>query len=370
MKFDSVHNICVITLGGTIAMDVKEGQGAAASRESEERLLKTILNLSKIGKDQPLARPVAVEKLMNIDGTNVLPGIYEALIAKIGELYEQYDGFLVTTGTNTLGYLSSALSFGMQEIRKPVVVTGAQISNELPWSDALNNLRNSLRWLYYASEFEYAGVYVVFGSKIIRGTRAKKITESSMDAFDSFGQASPIGELSRGITLYEQPEKIAKRGVFQPEAVFERKVISITITPGTPPEMIDAMLNYGLKGLIFRSYGTGDIPEALFPCLRLARELEVPVVNTTQCPQGVTLMGADEIGYEALKLGVIPALDMSMEAMDTKMRWLLGRKTDYKHFPQQMLKNMVGEITSALGNSDDYWRTGIRVLARGGQSYG
>lgn len=273
----------------------------------------------------------------NIDSTNVDHTHWEKLVDAITKRYAAFDGFVVTMGTNTMAYCSAALSFALQGIGKPVVLTGAQIPAESLSTDARNNFINALR----LATMSAAGVFVVFGSKIIRGCRAKKVSESELDAFKTFNQKD-FGEIGVGMLFnFKQPRHneplVAKNG-------FDDRVVCLTLIPGLRPNVIEQLIDSGTRGIILRAYGSGDIPYDFIPALEYAKKKEVPIVVTTQCPGGATVMGINDVGLKALGTGVIQAFDMCMEAMSTKLMWLLGQKTPYEDIKELMEKNFIGEV--------------------------
>lgn len=281
---------------------------------------------------------INVKPLFNIDSSNTTPVHWQTIAAAIAEEYENYDGFLITHGTNTMAYTSSALSFALQNLGKPVVLTGAQIPAEIISTDGRNNLVNALR----VCTLDLAGVFVVFGSKIISGYRAKKISESDLDAFATFNQKD-FGRISLGIEL--KGDLVARHpGALNLVNTFEPNIFGTTCVPGISAKFLISLIDTGAKGLILRGYGSGDLPDELFPALEYAQEKKIPVLVTTQCPGGATLLGVDSVGLEAIKRGVIQAFDMSMECMTTKLMWLLGQNTPYEKLKERMHYNMMGEV--------------------------
>ncbi len=276
----------------------------------------------------------------NIDSSNMLHTHWEKIVENIASKYDEYDGFVITMGTNTMAYCSAALSFALQGIGKPVALTGAQIPAESLSTDARNNLVNVLR----LACMDVSGVFVVFGSKIIRGCRAKKVSESELDAFKTFNQKD-FGEIGIKFLLnFKQPRHsepfVAKNG-------FDDRVVCLTNIPGLKPEVIVNLIDTGTRGIILRAYGSGDMPYNFVPALTYAKEKKVPVIVTTQCPGGATVMGMNDVGLKALETGVVQAFDMCMEAMSTKLMWLIAQNTPYDQIKEEMEKNMVGEVDSS-----------------------
>lgn len=323
--------ILILFCGGTISMSKNVETGALDIAHGADQFFKLEPRIVEIAE-------INVRVLFNIDSSNSTPAHWEQIGAAIAEEYDKYDGFLITHGTNTMAYTASALSFSLQNIGKPVVLTGAQVPAEIISTDGRNNLVNALR----VCTLDLAGVFVVFGSKIIMGARAKKISESDLDAFATFNDRD-FGRISLGIEIKKE---ITGRhpGALNLVNSFERDIVSLTCVPGISGNYLISLIDAGAKGLILRGYGSGDLPEDVFPALDYAKEKKIPIVVTTQCPGGATLLGVDAVGLEAVKRGVIQAFDMSMECMSTKLMWLLGQKTPYEKIKERMHHNMLGEV--------------------------
>lgn len=324
------RKILLLFCGGTISMH-KGDEGALKATFTHEQFFELEPRIHDIAE-------ISVRFVINEDSTNTGRQLWEELAAIIEKEYDHYDGFLITTGTNTMAYMSSALSFSIQNLGKPVAITGAQIPAEIISSDARNNLVNAVR----VATMDLGGVFVVFGSKVIKGCRAKKKSESDLDAFGTFNQ-SDLGEISLGIRIMDDDCcRHNDRPVFRNG--FEDNIVCFTNVPGLKNNHVEALIDNGVKGLVFRGFGSGDVPEVLLPALKKAYEKEIPVIITTQCPGGATVMGVNEPGLLALKAGVVQAFDMSMESMTTKLMWMLHQKVKFANFKSVFQKNLVGEI--------------------------
>src|SRR3989339_54391 len=323
--------ILILFCGGTISM-AKNKEGALVGHYTADQLFKI----------EPRVKELAdldVEVVTDVDSTNMDRGHWEKLVDLVVKNYSDYDGFLVTCGTNTMAYASSALSFALKDIGKPVVFTGAQIPAEVINTDAHNNFVNALR----VAMMDIAGVFVVFGSKIILGCRAKKVNESELEAFDVFND-TPFGEIMIKIRINRKnynhrhnKKLVAKNG-------FNDDIICLTLIPGLRSEHLIKLIDDKIKGVVLRAFGSGDVPYELFSALEYARKKKVPVLVTTQCPRGATVMGINEPGRRALELGVIQVFDMSMEAMSTKLMWAIKQGIPYEKMKKFIQTNFVGEI--------------------------
>lgn len=323
--------ICVLFCGGTIMMSKDAATGSLDIAGGTQELLSLEPKLREF-------YDIDIKFIDNIDSTNTKEYHWDKMIHTIAENYKGYDGFVITHGTNTLGYTSSALSFALQGIGKPVVLTGAQIPANQLETDARRNFVNAVK----VAAMNLAGVFVVFGSKIMLGTRAKKISEYDLDAFKTFN-AQDVGEIGISIQLKGEHKK-RHHNPFTPHPGFNPNILVITLEPGIRTEDMMVLLSTGVKGFVLRAYGAGDIPYTLLPWLEKARDLHVPIVVTTQCPGGVTRMGMNDVGLQARKSGVIQAFDMSMESMTTKLKWLLHQKTPDEQLKAKMEENLCGEI--------------------------
>lgn len=324
--------------GGTIVME--RDQEHNLLRDGGESALEKLIDEihARFGDE---AEFICKPPLFNIDSTDMWATHWQWLTREVAEgVAAGYDGFLITMGTNTLGYAASALTFSLLGIDKPVVITGAQVPAKELASDARNNFINSARVLI---EKQLKGVIVVFGSRIINGCRAKKASESALDAFVSYN-SNGIGTIGVDISIKHEPFRTQRP--FQPHAVFAEPVTCVTLTPGVQKDVLQLLIDAGNKGIIIRAYGTGDIPVLMHGGLKYAREKQVPVVVTTQCPDGATMIGVNPPGQKALDIGIIPALDMSMEAMTTKLMWLLGQGLSLGEVKAMMKTNLAGEIAA------------------------
>lgn len=354
--------ILLISTGGTIAQ-TKDDEGTSVSKgdKKADAFATALENASQnlgIEKIDPL--PV-----LDKDSSNIVPEDWGVIVRAILENYDLYDSFVITHGTNTLGYTSAALSFALGKLGKPVILTGSQVPFGYPGSDAAMNLENAIRVAAYDKGL--AGVMAVFGSHIITGTRVKKTTEFEYDAFKSFNSSASIGRVGRILKINKDALEahlswIEPRARYAKEldvkCHFDMNIASLTEFPGMSSDIFKVLVNSKkVKGVIYRATGAGDpnIAKAgvQFDNLRegfeYLQEKRIPIVVTTQAPDGVASMDVNEPGMLAFELGAIPAWDMSMEAMTAKFGWLLGRGTKYEDMRSEMTRNMMGELVQSRG---------------------
>lgn len=299
---------------------------------------RAIQNLLKIEPGLNKIAELSVSYIDNIDSTNIQPEHWDRMAHVIYENYDEYDGFVITHGTDTMAYTSNALSYVLHEIGKPVILTGAQIPGSSLESDARRNLINAVR----VATLDVSGVMIVFDEEIILGCRASKVSESKLDAFESINW-DRLGELRIDIRFadFKKPRHHRK---IELHPGFEPNISIITLIPGLPVELLLKTINAGIKGLVLRGYGPGNIAYQYLDAIRRANELEVPVVINTQCREGATLMHLYDVGKRALELGVIQAYDMNIESVATKLMWALKRAHNYHEIKEIMHTNYAGEI--------------------------
>jgi len=264
--------------------------------------------------------------LMNIDSTNMQPESWVQIAEAVYDNYEQYDGFVITHGTDTMAFTSAALSYMLQNVSKPVVITGSQIPINFKKTDAKKNVVDAIR---FACE-EVGGVFLVFDGRVIRGTRAVKIRTKSYDAFESINhpyvahihdsEVKYVSSMS-SIKAQKHPKKLKLDTALSPD-VFLLKLI-----PGTKPEIFD-YLKPLYKGVIIESFGIGGIPFQGRDLVTKIKELAasgVAVVITTQCLEEGEDLSLYEVGRKVDQDHVILSGDMNTEAIVPKLMWCLGK---------------------------------------------
>lgn len=304
-----------ITTGGTIA-SVKTDHGLAPLLTSGE-LLAALPELSR------LCRPETLQ-VCSIDSTDMTPATWLRIAAAIRENYEKYDGFIVCHGTDTLAYTAAALSYLIQDADKPIILTGAQqpISDEV--TDAKKNLRDSV---VCALDAGSRGVMVVFGGKVIAGTRAKKTKTVSYDAFESvnFPQLAQV----QGDRLVRFVPSPVPAGPVRFYDALAPRVFLLKLTPGMQPHLIPAIFGQ-YDCVIVESFGVGGIPQALMDAFAVGLgdygQTGKLLVMTTQVTYEGSDVGIYEVGRRVRdRFPFLEAHDMTIEAVYTKLMWLMAQ---------------------------------------------
>jgi len=347
----------IIFTGGTIAGNVAHHENSLNVKSDPDNFLNVIKRASEIvSKTWHVDIELSIVELFNKDSSNIDPTDWTTLVNAIRDSYDDADAFIVLHGTNTMGYTAAALTFALENINKPVVITGAQVPLGYLGSDAITNQVNALRIAVWPHH-EIKGVVAVFGSKIISGTRVKKGTDFDYDPFSSF-QSGSLGQIGRFIKIDEVALQKYESYLSQHHPLAHTaadlkinsgfdcdNLVSLTEFPGLNPDFIKKLADSGARGFIIRSFGAGDPNKRLFEAFEYLKEKQIPVIVTTQAPGGISNFQVNESGqYLAVNDLAIPAHDMSMEAMTTKMAWLLAQNLDYETIKAKMVDNLHGEI--------------------------
>lgn len=281
-----------------------------------------------------------------IDSSNMTPTDWQRIANDIKANYQDYDGFVVLHGTDTMAYTSSALSFMCENLNKPIIVTGSQIPLSQLRSDGQENVLNAL---YIAATYPINEVSLFFNNKLYRGNRCVKAYADGFNAFDSPNM--PV-LLEAGINIQLVAGKLQhSEKVVEPLLLADitpQPVGVVHLYPGISSEVIKNTIRQPVKALILRSYGVGNAPqdEALLACLKEARAKRIVVVNCSQCIKGTVNMSGYATGNALSEAGVISGQDMTLEATLTKLHYLLSKALTYDEVCQKMQQNLRGELTS------------------------
>ncbi len=316
-----MKHILLITTGGTIASAA--GADGLVPTVSGERLLEHIPEVGTVCD-------ISVTALFNLDSTNMRPEYWLKLAMKIREEYHNYDGFVVTHGTDTMAYAAGMLHFLIQNSQKPIVLTGAQTPIENRDTDARENLRDAF---IYASDKDACGIHVVFGGKVISAARARKNRTRSANAFSSVDYPE-IGFVRAGEIRYYIKERYSEPVKFYNK--IDTNVMLIKLTPGMSSDIFDYVAERA-HAVIIESFGVGGLPyyenDEFADKIELLIEKGVRIVITTQVPHEGSDMSIYQVGLRIKQKYELPeAYSMTTEAVLAKVMWALPQSKTAEEF--------------------------------------
>ena len=279
-----------------------------------------------------------------LDSSNIAVAEWNAIASLITLNYERYDGFVVMHGTDTMAYTASALSFMLENLGKPVILTGSQIPLCEIRSDGRDNLITSL---LIAADERVHEVCLCFGGKLLRGNRSTKISADGLNAFAS-PNFPPLAEA--GISIRYQEASLLPR----PNAPLRLQTLEnipigvLKVFPGIQFELFESIMTETLRGIVLETFGAGNIPAgdgALLPIIRRAFEHGTVVAVCSQCPQGTVSLGAYEVSGALKRAGAVSGHDLTTEAAVAKLYYLFSRSMSTDAIKAAMELDLRGELT-------------------------
>lgn len=284
------------------------------------------------------------------DSSNIDPGVWVKMAEIIADNYNDFDGFVVLHGTDTMAYSASALSFMLENLGKPVIFTGSQLPIGLLRTDGKENLITAIE-IAAAKENGLPvvpEVCIYFDNRLTRGNRTTKMSAEHFDAFNS-PNYSPLAEVGLHLRYYNNlirhPSGDYKLRVHKE---FDTNVAILKLFPGINKHLVQAIINIGgLRGLIIETYGSGNAPtyQWFIDYLKEYIGRGGIILNVTQCHGGSVEMGLYETSRLMLSAGVVSGRDITSEASVTKLMHLLGRYSSKEKVIQSLNKSLTGEIT-------------------------
>lgn len=338
-------SVLLIYTGGTIGMIENQETGALEAFNFDQ-LIENVPELKRFNY-----RISSYQFTPPIDSSDMEPSLWSKLVEIIHSNYEYYDGFVILHGTDTMAFTASALSFMLENLTKPVILTGSQLPIGMLRTDGKENLITAIE-IAAAKHPDGTAmvpeVCIFFENHLLRGNRTTKINAENFNAFRSYNYPSLA---TAGIHIKYDQNYIHRPDPhlpLKPHYRFDTNVIVLTLFPGIQENVIRNVLHTpGLRAVVLKTYGSGNAPQKpwFIKLLKEATERGIVLVNISQCPTGMVEMGRYETGLHLLDAGVISGYDCTVEAMLTKLMFLLGHGKNDREIRHLMSISLAGEFT-------------------------
>lgn len=340
-----MKRVFLIYTGGTIGM-IRNPKTQTLETFNFEHLRKHVPELNQFDYD---IRSYQFEP--PIDSSDMQPVLWAKLVNIINDHYQQFDGFVILHGTDTMAYTASALSFMLEHLGKPVILTGSQLPIGVLRTDGKENLINAIELAAACDEDGcpmVQEVCICFGAKLYRGNRCTKCNAEYFNAFTSYN-FPPLAlagiNINYETSLLLHPDKHA---AFTPHTQLDDAVLAITLFPGIRREVIERVLALDeIHGIVLRTFGSGNAPRQtwLTDAISRATNAGKVVVNITQCQKGAVEMDLYATGHQLAACGVVSGRDMTVECAVTKLMYLFGQGYSSDKVRTLMSTPLAGEMT-------------------------
>lgn len=338
-------SVLLIYTGGTIGM-IENPETGALEAFNFDQLQENVPELKRFNY-----RISSYQFNPPIDSSDMEPTLWAKLVKIIHYNYNNFDGFVILHGTDTMAYTASALSFMLENLSKPVILTGSQLPIGVLRTDGKENLITSIE---IAAAKHPDGTAIVpevcifFENHLLRGNRTTKINAENFNAFRSYNYPTLA---TAGIHIkydYDRIRKADPKTLMHPHYVFDTNVVILTIFPGIQENIVKTVLNTpGLRAVVLKTYGSGNAPQKpwFIQLLKEATQRGIVIVNISQCSTGMVEMARYETGLHLLDAGVISGYDATVESVLTKLMFLLGHGLSPREVRNEMSRSIAGEFT-------------------------
>ncbi|RAP37525.1 L-asparaginase 1 [Legionella quinlivanii] len=332
--------VLILNTGGTIS-SVKTNHGYEPAEGYVEQALQQMTALSHPSMPEYQIK----EYSPLLDSSNMTLNDWNQIACDIASHYEQFDGFVIFHGTDTMAYTASALSFMLENLGKPVILTGSQIPLSEVRNDAYDNILTSL-WL--CAHQPVTEVCIYFNQRLLRGNRSQKISAQHFEAFASpnFPLLASVGidiKINQDLILPPVKKK------FHLQTISPHFIANFRLFPGFSTDVLQALLQQPLRGLVLETYGAGNAQNNDARFLKMLEEAcrrDVIIINCTQCQQGYVEMNQYATGHTLKDAGLISGHDMTPEAAHCKLLYLLSKNLPVADIKLAVEKNLCGELSN------------------------
>lgn len=334
----------LIYTGGTLGMVFDEIEQTLIPFDFEQ-ILNQIPEINKFNFNLTV---VAFKHL--IDSANVNPEHWVAMANLIEENYDQYHGFVIIHGTDTMAYSSSALSYLLEDLNKPVIFTGAQLPIGAVRTDARENLITALEIASARRDGRpiVPEVCIFFNNKLLRGNRAKKVESAQFRAFESknYSALATCGiKIDYDFNVIKPYQPYSRLKVYKK---MDNRVTILKLFPGIARETVEAILNIpNLKGLVLETYGSGNAETSpwFINALKQSVDAGMLIYNVSQCNGGTVMQGRYETSKHLQEIGVLSGGDLTTEAAITKLMFLLANQNSITDTKRYLVRAIRGEMS-------------------------
>jgi L-asparaginase len=331
--------ILILNTGGTISC-VKTSSGYSPLNNYIQSTLASIPFFSH----PDLPEYVIQELQPLLDSSNMNIHEWNRIGQCIAKEDANYDGFVIFHGTDTMAYTASALSFMLENLNKPVIITGSQIPLSEVRNDAIDNIITSL---LLCANHPILEVCIYFNTFLLRGNRACKISAQQFNAFDS-PNYPPLADIGVTVEVHNHYLLPHSKRPFKLQLLQEAAITNLRLFPGMQLNVVKHLLQQPLHALILETYGAGNAPncdQEFLDLLSAATQRGVIVLNTSQCPHGRVEMDCYATGSSLKQAGLISGYDLTPEAAYCKLLYLFSKYDNLETIKQELIKNICGEMS-------------------------